>query len=336
MQTMKAWLYNTTTGGLEKNLYLPTLAPKPQLISPNQILVEVISMGLNPTDYKIPELGLVAKAVIPTPASPGLDFCGRVAATGNTVDSLRIGELVWGRLDGPTRHGTLGQFVIASATGCVPLPDGVDPDQAAGLASAGITAYQSIVPNVKKGDRVFINGGSGGTGIFGIQIAKIKGCHVTTTCSAANMELCKSLGADEVIDYTSVDVCQALKEKGEVFGLAVDNVGAPADLYKASSSFLLPLGKFVQVGAEVSWGATATVMSNFMVPSFLGGGKRKYEFISVKNKYEDLNELATWLKEGKLKSVIDSAFEFEDAPKAFEKLKKGRAKGKIVVHVTKL
>lgn len=332
---MKAWQYTTAAGGLEKNLYLPAAAPKPpSTLSHDQVLVEVISMSLNPADYKIPELGLLAKAMISLPASPGNDFCGRVSATGDAVDSLKIGETVFGQLGGPTKFGTLGQFIVVNKAACVPLPAGIDPDVGATLGTAGNTAYQSIVPNVKEGDKIFINGGSGGTGTFGIQIAKILGCHVTTSCSASNVELCKSLGADEVLDYKSVDICKALKEKGEVFSLVVDNVGSPAGLYRASSAFLLPTGKFLQVGAEVSWANTSNIMRNFMVPGFLGGGKRKYEFVAAKPKYDDLDHLATWVKQGKVKPVIDSIFEFDDAPKAIEKLKTGRAKGKIVVHVT--
>merc|ERR1719238_545022 len=104
-----------------------------------------------------------------------------------------------------------------------PMPDGMQVDDMAGVGCTGLTMYQSIKPYVKEGDKIFINGGSGGTGIFGIQIAKALGCHVTTSCSGANVELCKGLGADEVLDYKSVDVVTALKEKGQVFSLVVDN-----------------------------------------------------------------------------------------------------------------
>lgn len=95
---------------------------------------------------------------------------------------------------------------------------------------AGLTAYQSIVPRVKQGDRVFINGGSGGVGCFGIQLAKVVGCHVTTSCSERNVELCRRLGADGVVDYTKVSVADALKEKGWKFDHVVDNVGTNEEL----------------------------------------------------------------------------------------------------------
>jgi alkaline phosphatase D len=197
----------------------------------------------------------------------------------------------------------------------------------------GLTEIQAIKPNVKPGDKVFINGGSGGTGAYGIQIAKALGCHVTTTCSTGNVKLCESLGADEVIDYKTSNIVEALAAKGPVFQLAVDNVGAPADLYKRSASYLTPTGKFVQVGATPNLGSLAQITSNFLVPGFLGGGKRPYQLLMTKASADDLNQLGTWLKEGKVRAVLDEVFEWEDAPRAFEKLKTGRSKGKIVIHV---
>jgi len=193
--------------------------------------------------------------------------------------------------------------------------------------------YQAIAPNVKNGDKVFINGGSGGTGVYGIQIAKALGCHVTTTCSTPNVEFCKSLGADDVIDYKASDVVETLSSKGQIFSLVVDNIGTPANLYKAASAFLLPTGKFVQIGSTISLGSLKTVGGNMLLPGFLGGGKRPYQMLMTKPSADELAQLAEWFKEGKLKGVLDSVFEWEDAPKAFEKLKTGRAKGKVVVRV---
>ncbi|KAF2804743.1 NAD(P)-binding protein [Mytilinidion resinicola] len=334
---MKAWVYDGAAGGLEKNLYQPAVYHKPLTasLSNQQVMVEVISMALNPADYKIPELGLIAKAMVSTPASPGMDFCGRVAETGRAIDSLQIGELVFGYTGGPIKFGTLGQFCVVPKDGCIPLPAGVDVDDAAALPGAGLTAYQSIKGNVKEGDKIFINGGSGGVGTFAIQIAKILGCHVTVSCSGANAELCKSIGADEAIDYKSVDLIEELKKKGEVFSLVIDNVGTPTGLYKASNSFLLSNGKYIQVGSEMSLSATTNIVGNFMTPRFFGGGSRKYAFASVKTNYEDFLQLGRWMRDGKLKAVIDSKFEYEDARKAFEKLRTGRAKGKIIIHVGK-
>lgn len=333
MATMKAWQFKSAQGGLENNLFLPASGAQKPHISDDQIIVEVLSAALNPADYKVPELGLLAKGVVPSPAIPGMDFCGKVVEAGSKITSHHVGEIVFGAIIGNIGHGSLSQYIAVSRDMLASMPEGLKVDDVAGVGVAGLTAYQSIHQNVKEGDKVFINGGSGGTGVFGIQIAKALGCHVTTTCSSANVELCKSLGADEVLDYKSVDIVAALKEKGQIFHLAVDNVGTPSNLYKVSHNFLDPHGKFVQVGTSIGILPFLHIGSNMLLPGFLGGGKRKYQMIMVKPRPEELAQIGTWMKEGKVRAVIDSVYAFEDAPRAFEKLKTGRAKGKIIIHV---
>jgi alkaline phosphatase D len=141
------------------------------------------------------------------------------------------------------------------------------------------------------------------------------------------------LGADEVIDYKTTDILDTLAAKGQIFSLVVDNVGSPPNLYKASSAFLVPSGKFVQIGMTSSFGSITQVGSNMLFPSFLGGGKNSYQLLVTKPSAEHLRQLAELMREGKLRPVVDSVFEWEDAPKAFEKLKSGRSKGKVVVKV---
>ncbi|OAG11554.1 NAD(P)-binding protein [Paraphaeosphaeria sporulosa] len=216
-----------------------------------------------------------------------------------------------------------------------PVPTGLKVDDMAGVGVAGLTAYQSIQPHVKEGDKVFINGGSGGTGIFGIQIAKALGCHVTTSCSTANIELCKSLGADEVIDYKTMDVVETLKKKGQVFSLVVDNVGIPSNLYGQCHHFVVHHGHYTQVGADIGVASAIQHAGNMFLPGFLGGGRRRYQFLSLKPNHKQLVQLGQWIAEGKVKPVIDSIWEYDDTPKAFERLKTQRAKGKVVVHVKK-
>ncbi|KAF2414975.1 GroES-like protein [Tothia fuscella] len=335
-ETMKAWQYTTAAGGLEKTLYNTTTFPTPSknTLSPNQIFLQVISASLNPVDYKIPELGMVGKIMIPTPAIPGHDFCAKVVATHDTNDTLKVGQKVFGALGGEVRYGSCGEYIVAKTEECVPLPEGVDEDDAAAVGVAGKTAYQCLKPYIKAGMKVFINGGSGGTGTFGIQIAKILGGHITTSCSTGNVALCKELGADEVIDYKTNDLLQVLKTQGQVFDLVVDNVGAPATLYKECHHFLKAGCKFIQVGAAADVGSAANLVKNMALPSWLGGGQRPFQFLTLKANREDFAELGKWLAEGKMRTVIDQVFEWEDVPKAFEKLKTGRTRGKIAVHVT--
>ncbi|KAF9697720.1 hypothetical protein EKO04_004418 [Ascochyta lentis] len=331
MSTMKAWQYDSVAGGVEKHLRINNTATQPTL-GDSEILVEVHAMALNPVDYKAVEAG-IPMVLLGSQRIPGADFCGKVARIGRTVDSFQIGEWVFGAKVGAISNGSLAQYICVSQDSLTSLPTGVDVDDAATVPIVGLTEMQAIKPNVKAGDKVFINGGSGGTGVYGIQIAKALGCHVTTTCSTGNVKLCESLGADEVIDYKTTNLVDALTAKGPVFQLAVDNVGMPADLYKRSASYLVPAGKFVQVGATPSLGGFVQITSNFLVPGFLGGGQRSYQLLMTKASTSDLKQLGVWMKEGKVRAVLDEVFEWEDAPRAFEKLKTGRAKGKLVVHV---
>lgn len=330
--TMKAWLYSSTAGGLEKNLTLNPAARTPAAsLRPNQVLVQVISASINPADYKVPEMGPVSKALITTPASPGMDFAGRVVTTGPQVSGFEAGQLVYGTIGMPGQFGTLGEYIVVGTGNVVALPEGVDPDHAATVGVAAQTAYQSLVSYVTAGDKVFVNGGSGGCGIFAIQMAKVLGCHVTTTCSTRNVQLCKDLGADEVIDYTGEDdVIDILKNEGLVYDHVVDHVGIPSNLYSESNSFLKPGKAFVQVGAT----SMLTFASRLVRPGFLGGGKRKYVILMLKNNRDDLAQIGEWMHQDKVRAEIDSTYEFEDVVKAFEKLRTERSRGKIIIHVT--
>ncbi|KAF4635279.1 hypothetical protein G7Y89_g2830 [Cudoniella acicularis] len=331
--TMRAWQYSATKGGLEKNLKLnPGAAiPTPQ---PTQNLVQVLYVALNPTDYKSAEALLLGRFLIPKPATPVLDFAGAIVvpATGST---FKRGDLVFG-VSGRTPLGGAGalrEFALTEKNCTVALPEGVDARDAATIPVAGLTAYQTIVPHVKKGDRIFINGGSGGTGVFGIQIGKAVGCQVTTTCSGANVELCKSLGADEVLDYKKGNVVDALKASGEKYDLIIDNVGSNWDLYWRAHEYSKPGVQYIMVGGIPTFRTIWERIKIACIPGFLGGGQRKFTGFLTTPEPDEALRIANWMKEGKVKAVVDSKFAFEDAPKAFERLRTGRAKGKIVVDV---
>ncbi|KAA8646861.1 NAD(P)-dependent alcohol dehydrogenase [Aspergillus tanneri] len=321
-KTMQAWKFTSVSPTLEENLSLDHISPLPDnsaSLRADQVLVNVLAASLNPIDYKSPEIPFVGRLVSGSPSIPGIDFAGRVAATGPNrknvaSEDLKVGQLVYGRLKGPTKFGTLAEYTIAPRAACVPIPPGVSVIDAASAATAGLTAYQSIMPKIKggTGERVFINGGSGGCGTFGIQIAKVAGCHVTTSCSTANVELCKSLGADIVIDYSRKDVVAELK-KMQPFDLVVDNIGSPA----------ITPGFILRNLYKKYW------------PSRLGGGKRRWEFMHLENKPEDFSQIARWMQEKKVRAVVADVYGMEDKGpvEAFTKLRIGRTRGKIVVKI---
>lgn len=328
---MRAWQYTTTKGGIENNLQLNQV-PLPQQ-KPDQHLVQILTAALNPVDYKPAEIAIFSRFAIPKPATPGIDFAGRIV-TPAAGSALKPGQLVYGTAGiSPFAAGALREYALTELKGTVALPEGLSQKDAATIGVAGLTAYQSILPHVKLGDRVFINGGSGGTGAFGIQIAKAAGCHVTTSCSTPNVHLCKSLGADEVIDYKQESVLSTLKAQGQVFDHVVDNVGLDFSLYFDCHEYTKPSAIFMMVGGTPSLGFVWNSLKVRLLPGFLGGGKRKFATIFAQPRNEELVQIAGWIREGKVKPVVDQRFVFQEVPDAFRRLKTGRAKGKVVVDV---
>jgi len=290
-------------------------------------------VSLNPVDYKPAEIPVVGRLLVPKAATPGLDFVGCVVTPAANSPFTRT-QLVFGVAGtSPVAGGALSEFCLVQKNHAVALPEGVAPVDAATVGVAALTAYQSIVPKVKKGDKIFINAGSGGTGVFGIQIAKALGCYVATSCSTENVELCKSLGADEVVDYKKTNVIDALVASGHKFDHVVDNVGTDTALYFRCHEFMQPAAVFVMVGGSPTFQSLANMAKTRLLPGFLGGGKRRLEGFVPASRPEDIAQIGEWMKEGKVKSVIDSKFSYEDVPKAFERLKTGRTKGKIVIDV---
>lgn len=323
-------------GPFLENLELHTVARPSETPGKQEVLVEVAIAGLNPVDYKLVEMGLASRAMLSYPNTPGLDFGGVAVAVGAEIQDIKPGDRVMGRIDPMRSPGTLSEYIVAPYEGVVKLPPGVPLPQAGATATTALTAYQTIAPYVKAGDKVFINGGSGGVGTFGIQVAKALGCHVTVTCSTAKLALCKELGADEIIDYKTTNVTAALKEKGPVFAVAVDNVGnSPPDLISVADSFLLPEGRYKHVGGSFTSNSFTNVVASTLVPQFLGGPKHKLEIYFTKNSHEDMAQIVEWMDQGKVKTIVDAVFGFDELQAAYEKLKEGSSTGKIVIQVKK-
>lgn len=325
--TMRAWQYGVMTGGIEKSLKLNASAsiPKPK---PQQHLIKVQYVALNPVDYKPAESALFRRFVIPNPATPGIDFSGTIVKPAEG-SKLKAGDKVFGCGPSPFAGGMLADYAVAGTDSTVKVPEGLSMLDASTIGVAGITAYQCMEPHNPK--KVFINGGSGGTGLFGIQIAKALGYQVVVTCSGRNVELCKGMGADEVVDYTKGDVPTALK--GKDFDLVVDNVCTDMNLFRKADQYTVPNTKYIVVAGEPSLRFMINNVERALRPGFLGGGKRKGQGIFAKINADTLEKIGKWMVEGKVKAVIDEKFAFDAAPAAFAKLKTSRARGKIVIAV---
>ncbi|KAM3496730.1 hypothetical protein MY10362_009897 [Beauveria mimosiformis] len=331
---MKAWEI-ISPGNIEQQLKLNNV-PRPleQSLRPGQILIQVAAATINPADYKSPEMGFVTRVVLSYPNGAAMDLSGRVVGAAASVADVKIGDHVVARMDPFKVPGALSEYVIASKGDYAPLLKSVDLDQAAGLGTAGLTAYQTIKPYVKPGDKIFINGGTGGVGMYAIQVAKLLGCHVTVTCSTGKVALCKDLGADQVIDYKTNNVVESLSRAGKVYAHAIDTVGtSPRHLHASSSKFLLPDAKFVLVAGAMTWDSFKQTTSALILPALLGGGKNKAVIYLTYQSGEDLLQLVKWLNEGRLRTVVDSVWEFDSAVAAFKRLKTGSTTGKVVIRV---
>ncbi|CAH0016942.1 unnamed protein product [Clonostachys rhizophaga] len=342
--TMKVWRFHSVAGGAEKNMRLETMEipdPKPT----KSTLVKMVAASLNPIDIKASEIPVLGSCIHRLPAIPGCDGVGRVIET--YEPSLSKGMMVQFRKNEMQPDGVFAEYVLLPPGQCAVIPDGVPTTQAVTVGTCGVTGYQALAPYILDKDgqpkkhghtpRVFINGGSGGTGVFQIQLAKIFGWHVVTTCSASNIELCKSLGADEVIDYRKEPAEEVLKrmvleDSSKGFDLVVDNNSNPWPLFKAADVYLRSEGTYVQIGADFAVDSARHFFNINLRPKFLGGARSKWTFMGMKTSREDSERILEWMAAGKIHIPIDSEFPFEKVPDAYSKLKSGAKGGKIVVH----
>jgi NADPH:quinone reductase-like Zn-dependent oxidoreductase len=303
-------------GGPEVLEFADVDSPKP---APGEVLVRVAAAGVNPLDWKLRSGAMKMIMPLKFPAILGCDFAGTVDAVGERCTKLKVGDEVYGMMS--TNVGTYAQFLVASESIVARKAKNLSFEQAASVPVAAITALQALrdSAHVKAGDRVLINGASGGVGLFGVQLAKIFGAEVTAVCSAGNADLVKALGADHVIDYKTTDFT-----KGDVqYHTIADFVGNGK--FTTAKRVLLAGGTFVSSlpnGGLLFLSAWTSVF---------GSRKAKAVFAkpSVPN-FEYLNEL---FEAGKLKAIIDRTFGFEQAREALDYSETGRAKGKIVIKI---
>jgi NADPH:quinone reductase-like Zn-dependent oxidoreductase len=300
----------------------------------DQILVRVRAASINPYDWHFVEgTPYVMRAMgvglrKPKDTRLGVDFAGTVEAVGKNVTQFKPGDEVFGG-----RGGAFAQYVCPRATRAVALkPANVSFEEAASVNIAAITALQALRDKgkVQPGQKVLINGASGGVGTFAVQIAKSLGAaDVTGVCSTRNVDLVKSLGADHVIDYTKEDFTKS----AERYDVMLDNVGNHS--LSECKGVLTPTGKYVLIGGG---GASDQ--------GFLGGlGKALWAMVFSKfvnqqmgmmmadANHNDLTILADMMQSGKLKPVIDRTYKLEQVPDAIRYVEQGHARGKVVITV---
>ncbi len=306
---------------------------RPEIKEDNQLLVKVHAAAINPLDWhEIRGTPYFARAMgmgWSSPKNPkrGVDFAGEVVAVGKGVTKFKPGDPVFG-----VAPGSLAEYAWAREHRIALKPETLSYEEAAAIPVAAITALQSLrdTGKLKAGQKVLINGASGGVGTYGVQIAKAMGAEVTAVCSGRNAELVRSLGADHVIDYTKED----LAERPERYDLIVDNVGnrSLSDMRRV----LKDDGTFVLIGGggpdDMTWGFG---FFGGMIQRKVAGWftDQTLTFMIATVTTTDLEYLAGLMAAGKLKSVIDRRYPLAEAPEAVRYLETGRARGKVVIDV---
>ncbi len=295
----------------------------------DQLLVRVHAAAANPLDWHYirgtPYLMRIGTGLRkPQELRLGVDFAGTVEAIGKGVTRFKPGDEIFG-----ARTGAFGEYVVVREQGAIaPKPPNLTFEQAAGVNVAAVTALQALRrAKVGPGTRVLVNGASGGVGTFTVQIAKSMGAEVTGVSSTRNLELVRSLGADEVIDYTETDYTKS----GRRFDVIIDNVGNHGFL--ANRRALEAKGVYVKIGGggpdDGRWvGPMLGFATGPLLKPFIS---QDMGVLLAQLSAEDLVTLAGLIQDGKVTPVIDRRFTLSEVPEAIRYLETGRARGKVII-----
>jgi NADPH:quinone reductase-like Zn-dependent oxidoreductase len=300
------------------------------LVDDDAVLVRVRAASINAYDVHMmrgsPSLvRLMAGLRKPKSSAMGVDLSGQVEAVGKNVTQFRVGDEVFG-----SRTGSLAEYVrCTEKSALAPKPAGISFEQAAAVPMAATTALQGLRDKgqIEPGQRVLINGASGGVGTFAVQIAKALGAHVTAVCSTRNVEQARSLGADEVIDYTKED----LTKKGRRYDVILD-VAATGSLASRRRA-LQADGTLVGVGSANNDG-TASIAAGLLQTAVMSRfGNQKMPFFLAKNSKDDLLFLKGLIEAGKVRPVVDRTYPLTEIAEAMRYLETGHARAKVVITV---
>ena len=293
----------------------------------DEVLVKIHAASVNPLDWHymrgspyIMRLGSGIGA--PDDSKMGVDFAGTVEAVGANVTQFKPGDEVYGG-----RNGAFAEYVTVPADRALVMkPANMSFEQAAAVPIAAVTALQALRDSgkIESGQKVLINGASGGVGTFAVQIAKSFGAEVTGVCSTRNVEMVRSIGADHVFDYKKEDYT----ESGKQYDLIVDMVGNHS--LSANRQVMSPEGKFVIVGGpKGDWlGPLMGPVKAMLLSPFVG---QEFGMMLAQMRQDDLNVLADLMQAGKMTPVLDLRFPLSEAADAVRYSETGRARGKIII-----
>ncbi|GAB3890227.1 NADP-dependent oxidoreductase [Larkinella knui] len=322
----------------KKGPLLATDLPEP-ILKDKDVLVQVHAASVNQLDSKIRDGEFKLLLPYRFPLILGNDVAGVITRIGAGVRNFKVGDEIYARPN-KDRIGTFAEFIAIDEDDIALKPKNLTMEEAASIPLVGLTAWQALVEkaDLKKGQNVFIQAGSGGVGTFAIQLAKHLGATVATTTSAENRELVKSLGADVVIDYRKEDFETILHDYDVVL-----NSQDPKTLEK-SLRILKPGGKLISISGPpdpdfaTEIGLNPVLKAVLYLLSYSTRKKAKrygvhYSFLFMKASGNQLTKITSLIESGIIRPVIDKLFPFESTHEAVTYVESGRAKGKVVIQV---
>lgn len=300
----------------------------------DEVLIKIHATSLNSRDLRILRANPIMMRLMPgglfRPKIKilGADLAGVVEAVGQNASQFQPGDEVFGYMPSATRRGTLAEYVCASEKLIVLKPANLTFAQAAAVPLAATTALQALRDkgNIRPGQKVLINGASGGVGTFAVQIAKALGAEVTAVCSARNLEIAHSLGADHVIDYQVEDFTQSGIQYDLI--LAVNGFHPIEDFLRA----LKPGGCYVVVGGSMR----QLIQAGSRAKRNPMPGTQKISILSLEQNRNDLILIKELLEAEDISPVIDGCYPLEKTPEAFQYFEKSHPKGKVVIEICPL
>jgi len=296
----------------------------------NEVLIKVKAASLNAFDWHmlLPDPSMVrlmgGGLLKPKNRILGTDMAGRVEAAGANANQFKPGDEVFGDL-ARWGCGACAEYVCAPEKALAPKPKNMTFEQAAAAPMAALTALQGLRDKapIRKGQKVLVNGASGGVGTFAVQLAKFFGAEVTAVCSSGNVDMARSLGADHVIDYTKEDFTKSGKPYDLILGA---NGFHPLSDYKRA---LAPGGSYVMTGGTMR----QIFQAMLLAPWYSISGGKKMGGITAHANQKDLVFIKELMEAGKVVPMIDRVYPLAEVPDALRYLLAGHARGKVVIKV---
>jgi NADPH:quinone reductase-like Zn-dependent oxidoreductase len=291
-------------------------------VKPGEVLVRVHAASVNGGELA----GRAGKMRLVTgrrfPMRTGIDFAGEIAEVGPSVTGMREGERVWGFL-GRTTFGSAAEYVAVRPRQIAPAPDNLTPVQAVSLLAGGTTSITALrdKARLKPGERLLVRGASGGVGSVAVQIGKAFGAHVTALAGPKNLDFVRSLGADEVLDYTTTH-SSGLGS----FDVIMDTVGTQHPAYRR---LLAPGGRMVAIAFDVE---NLLAGVSYILGSAVHGSRR-VRFFSGNPRHELLAELTRYAQNGDIRPVVDTVHPLDRIAAAHRALEAGGVRGKHVIQI---